>query len=202
MAGTPSRAAALLGLCPQFDCLWEDLTVQEHLLLYARIKGIRNHALNFAARRAAESVQLDGDSFQKVVSELSGGTRRRLSIAIALVGDPVVLVLDEPTTGLDPDTRNSIWRCISDVARGRAVLLTTHSMEEADALCDRIGIMANGKLRCLGTPLHLKNKFGQGYVLSAAYGGGDQYPTTVCGEDEQAIICGNAELLVGRIMHG
>jgi ABC-type multidrug transport system ATPase subunit len=94
--------------------------------------------------------------------------RRRLSIGIALVTDPKVLVLDEPTTGLDPDTRNGLWNCINLAAKSRAVLLTTHSMEEADALCQRIGIMCNGSMTCLGTPLHLKNKFGSGYIITVA----------------------------------
>lgn len=92
--------------------------------------------------------------------------RRRLSIAIALIGDPAVVLLDEPTSGLDPETRNGIWRVVARAAQSRAILLTTHAMDEADALCSRIGILVGGKLRCIGTPLKLKTKFGSGYNLN------------------------------------
>merc|ERR1712196_192702 len=93
--------------------------------------------------------------------------RRRLSLGIALVSNPRVVFLDEPSTGLDPETRRGLWKIVAQVTTiGRCVVLTTHSMEEADALCGRIGIMALGRLKCLGTPMHLKNKFGQGYILS------------------------------------
>ncbi len=159
---------SILGVCPQFDCVWEDLTIREHLLMYATIKGMGGKRKNIIIRNVAEMVGLDGDPYNKNAGELSGGMRRRLSIAIALVTNPSVLVLDEPTTGLDPDTRNGLWTVINAAAKARAVLLTTHSMEEADALCGRIGIMVNGRLKCLGTPLHLKNKFGEGYVLSVS----------------------------------
>eukprot|EP01121_Diplochlamys_sp_Union-15-3_P022660 TRINITY_DN9723_c0_g1_i1.p1 TRINITY_DN9723_c0_g1~~TRINITY_DN9723_c0_g1_i1.p1 ORF type:complete len:188 (-),score=26.73 TRINITY_DN9723_c0_g1_i1:62-625(-) len=91
--------------------------------------------------------------------------KRRLSIAIALVGDSRIVFLDEPTTGLDPASRRQIWNIIERAKVGRAVILTTHSMEEAETLCNRIGIMAIGKMRCLGNQQHLKNKFGQGYRL-------------------------------------
>ncbi len=94
--------------------------------------------------------------------------RRRLSIGIALVGNPAVVLLDEPTSGLDPETRNGIWRVVALAARSRALLLTTHSMDEADALCSRIGILVAGQLRCVGTPLRLKSRFGSGYTLTIA----------------------------------
>jgi ABC-type multidrug transport system ATPase subunit len=163
-----SSTHTILGVCPQFDCVWDDLTVKEHLSMYATIKGITGKRKPVLIRNVAEMVGLDGDPYMKNASQLSGGMRRRLSIGIALVTDPKVLVLDEPTTGLDPDTRNGLWNCINLAAKSRAVLLTTHSMEEADALCQRIGIMCNGSMTCLGTPLHLKNKFGSGYIITVA----------------------------------
>mmetsp|Transcript_1922 Transcript_1922/g.3362 ORF Transcript_1922/g.3362 Transcript_1922/m.3362 type:complete len:186 (-) Transcript_1922:183-740(-) len=93
--------------------------------------------------------------------------RRRLSIAMSLVGDPPIIFLDEPTTGLDPDNRQAIWRIIQRIKNpARLILLTTHSMEEAEALCTRIGIMAKGQLRCVGTAAHLKARYGKGYTLT------------------------------------
>merc|ERR1719240_1931921 len=91
---------------------------------------------------------------------LSGGMKRRLSMAV--IGSPRVIFLDEPTTGLDPNTRRFVWDYILELKKDRAVVLTTHSMEEADALCARIGIMVNGKLKNLGTPQQLKAQYGTG----------------------------------------
>jgi ABC-type multidrug transport system ATPase subunit len=160
------RALGLLGVCPQFDVVWPELTVADHLLLYARLKGVPLAQQRAAATLAATKVSLDGDAFLLKSRELSGGMRRRLSIAAALVGEPKVVILDEPTTGLDPDTRQKIWSIITAERRpNRAIILTTHSMEEADTLCSRIGIMAAGNLRALGTPQRLKSTYGTGFKL-------------------------------------
>ncbi|KAK9709771.1 hypothetical protein K7432_008798 [Basidiobolus ranarum] len=97
---------------------------------------------------------------------LSGGEKRRLSIAIALIGSPTVVFLDEPTTGLDPEVKRLIWDIISDAKHGRTIILTTHSMEEAEVLCNRIGIMAHGTLRCIGPQLRLKQIYGKGFKLT------------------------------------
>ena len=104
---------------------------------------------------------------KKVVTRaFSGGMKRRLSMAIALIGNPKIVFLDEPTTGMDPKNRQYIWQMIQKMKKGRAVMLTTHAMEEADALSDRIAIIMTGQLRCIGTPLFLKNEYGDGYRLS------------------------------------
>jgi ABC-type multidrug transport system ATPase subunit len=98
---------------------------------------------------------------------LSGGMQRRLSIAIALVGAPDIIFLDEPSTGLDPKNTRQLWNVLTKEGfrENRALIVTTHSMEEADVLCNRIGIMTSGVLRCVGSTLHLKNKYGGGYHL-------------------------------------
>ncbi|KAJ3333017.1 hypothetical protein HDU76_012101 [Blyttiomyces sp. JEL0837] len=101
----------------------------------------------------------------RLTKRLSGGEKRRLSIAIALVGDPAVVFLDEPTTGLDPEVRRLIWNIIQNAREGKTIILTTHSMEEAEALCQRIGIMAKGTLKCLANPLRLKELYGSGFKL-------------------------------------
>ena len=155
----------VVGICPQFDATYEDLTVEEHIRLLSGVKGVPRDELYAHVRVVAEAVGLDGDPFWKRSKELSGGMRRRLTIAMAMCGSPHALFLDEPTTGLDPDTRQSIWQVIRRARERCTVLLTTHSMSEADALCTRLAIMSQGRLRCVGEPLHLKNKFNEGMRL-------------------------------------
>jgi len=91
--------------------------------------------------------------------------RRRLSVAISLVGEPKIIFLDEPSTGLDPENRWQLWEILAEVWGKRAIIITTHSMEEAEALCTKIGIMVNGKFKCFGSGQHIKDKFGTGYEV-------------------------------------
>ena len=96
----------------------------------------------------------------------SGGNKRKLSTAIALVGNPSIVFLDEPTSGMDPGARRFLWNTVLEMVRGgQAVVLTSHSMEECEALCSRLGIMVNGQFKCLGSIQHLKTRFGSGYSL-------------------------------------
>ncbi|OUM68606.1 hypothetical protein PIROE2DRAFT_32023, partial [Piromyces sp. E2] len=154
-----------IGICPQHDILWNDLTVEEHLLFYARLKGIPEDQEEASVIESMSSVGLE--SFRNnQVKGLSGGEKRRLSIAIALVGDPKLVFLDEPTTGLDPDVRRLIWGILNEISHNRTIVITTHSMEEAEVLCHRIGIMSHGTLRCCATQLRLKELYGSGFKLS------------------------------------
>jgi len=159
----------LLGFCPQHDVLWSRLTVREHLLLYARLKGVSVRRENELARRALESVGLAPQA-NRLSCQLSGGMRRRLSVAIALVGDSQVVLLDEMTTGLDPASRRQLWQVLAAARQGRAMLLTTHSMEEAELLCTRIGIMSSGQMNCVGTSQRLRAEYGAGSVLLLNFG--------------------------------
>lgn len=147
------------------DILWNELTAKEHLQMFGSIKGL---PANEIERQAEEKLKQMGLSKVKdhQVSTFSGGMKRRLSVAVAAIGDPQVLFLDEPTTGMDPVNKRNVWTMIQEMKQNRSILLTTHSMEEADVLGDKVSIMAFGKLRCIGTGLHLKNKFGVGYRLS------------------------------------
>jgi len=154
-----------IGICPQHDILWNDLTVEEHLLFYARLKGITKEQEADAVEESMASVGLENFK-HNLVSGLSGGEKRRLSIAIALVGDPKLVFLDEPTTGLDPDVRRLIWGILNEISHNRTIIITTHSMEEAEVLCHRIGIMSHGTLRCCATQLRLKELYGSGFKLS------------------------------------
>ncbi|CAN6443979.1 unnamed protein product [Victoria cruziana] len=158
----PKAACQHVGYCPQFDALLELLTVQEHLELYARIKGVPGHRVNAVVEEKLTEFDLWKQA-NKPSSYLSGGNKRKLSVAIAMIGDPPIVVLDEPSAGMDPISKRFMWNVISHLStrQGKtAVLLTTHSMSEAQALCTRIGIMVGGRLQCIGSPQHLKTRFG------------------------------------------
>jgi ABC-type multidrug transport system ATPase subunit len=134
------------------------------MYFYARLKGIVPEDERKAVEKALSEVSLL--SFEhRLTKGLSGGEKRRLSIAIALLGNPSVVFLDEPTTGLDPAVRRLIWDIVNTARLGRTIVLTTHSMEEAEALCQRIGIMAKGTLRCLANPTRLKEVYGSGFKV-------------------------------------
>jgi ATP-binding cassette subfamily A (ABC1) protein 3 len=154
-----------LGICPQHDVLFDDLTVEEHLLFFAQLKRVAKDSLSSLVQRAIEEVKLSSKAHAKA-SELSGGQRRRLSLAIALIGDSKVVFLDEPTSGVDPFSRRAIWDLLTLKKPGRVIILTTHFMDEADQLGDRIGIMHQGSMRVCGTSLFLKKMFGVGYTLT------------------------------------
>mmetsp|Transcript_22388 Transcript_22388/g.37501 ORF Transcript_22388/g.37501 Transcript_22388/m.37501 type:complete len:840 (+) Transcript_22388:121-2640(+) len=154
----------VMGVCPQHDILWNELTGREHLMVYAGFKGVPKNKVNAEVEERLKDVELT-DSGNKSAGAYSGGMRRRLSVAIALIGNPAIVFLDEPTTGMDPVSRRKVWDLIENVKRDRVMVLTTHSMEEADALCDRLAIFSTGKLRCLGTAADLKRRFGSGFKL-------------------------------------
>ena len=155
-----------LGVCPQHDILFKTLTVEEHLYLFCKFKGITNKS------EVAELINAkleDVDLLEKRTTKagnLSGGQKRKLSLAIALIGGSTIVMLDEPTSGMDLTARRRMWDMLKREKRGRIIILTTHYMEEADILADRIAIMSQGKLYCLGSPLFLKKRFGVGYNLS------------------------------------
>ncbi|XP_061178877.1 phospholipid-transporting ATPase ABCA3-like [Saccostrea echinata] len=155
-----------LGYCPQFDALIDSLTGREILTLYARLRGVREREIRRVINDLLDAVTLT-EYADKLCGTYSGGNKRKLSTAIALIGDPPFLMLDEPTTGVDPAARRQMWNVLSKVrASGRTLVLTSHSMEECDALCTKIVIMVNGRFVCFGSPQHLKNKFAQGYTLT------------------------------------
>eukprot|EP01087_Luapelamoeba_hula_P023615 TRINITY_DN8712_c0_g1_i4.p1 TRINITY_DN8712_c0_g1~~TRINITY_DN8712_c0_g1_i4.p1 ORF type:complete len:1796 (+),score=315.58 TRINITY_DN8712_c0_g1_i4:95-5482(+) len=153
-----------IGFCPQFDALLPTLTAREHLTMYARLKGVPSRSVDTTVQAFIDMMNLNRHA-DKLAGTYSGGNKRRLSLAIALLGNPPVVFLDEPSTGMDPMGRRYMWNVISKVREGRAIILTTHSMEESDVLCTRIGIMKAGQLVCLGTSQHLKSKHGTGYHI-------------------------------------
>uniref|UniRef100_A0A0E0JX86 ABC transporter domain-containing protein n=1 Tax=Oryza punctata TaxID=4537 RepID=A0A0E0JX86_ORYPU len=172
-----NKIYAGIGVCPQHDLLWETLTGREHLLFYGRLKNLRGAPLSQAIEKSLKSVRLfAGGVADKLVGKYSGGMKRRLSVAISLIGDPKVVYMDEPSSGLDPASRKDLWNAVKSAKQDRAIILTTHSMEEAEFLCDRIGIIANGSLQCIGNSKELKAKYGGSYVLTV---------TTATGEAEE-----------------
>ncbi|XP_058195608.1 ABC transporter A family member 2-like [Rhododendron vialii] len=177
-----SNIRRMIGVCPQFDILWDALSGQDHLHLFASIKGLPPASIKSVAQKSLAEVMLT-EAAKIRAGSYSGGMKRRLSVAIALIGDPKLVILDEPTTGMDPITRRHVWDIIEDAKKGRAIILTTHSMEEADILSDRIGIMAKGRLRCIGTSIRLKSKFGTGFVANISFSGAAN-ETPVGGGDE------------------
>jgi ATP-binding cassette subfamily A (ABC1) protein 1 len=172
------RSNIQIGYCPQFDALIDNLTVREHLELFSRLK--LSQCLTTATlkttleRNVAKEVdrliqELTLKPFEhKLAGTLSGGNKRKLSVAIAMVNCPSLLFLDEPSTGMDPFSKRFLWDVIlkaSVLTKKSTIFLTTHSMEESEALCNKASIMVNGKLKCFGSIQHLKNRFGKGFLL-------------------------------------
>jgi lipooligosaccharide transport system ATP-binding protein len=151
-----ARAARLrVGVVPQLDNLDPDFTVTENLLVYGRYFGMSDAAIEARLPELLEFANLTGKRDARVPT-LSGGMKRRLTLARALVNDPDVIFLDEPTTGLDPQARHLIWQRLRELtARGKTLLLTTHFMEEAERLCHRLAVMDNGRIISTGSPREL-----------------------------------------------
>ncbi|XP_055368383.1 phospholipid-transporting ATPase ABCA1b isoform X2 [Betta splendens] len=162
-----------MGYCPQFDAINDLLTGREHLELYAVLRGVGESEVCDVAEWGIRKLGLVKYA-DKAAGSYSGGNMRKLSTAMALIGAPPVVFLDEPTTGMDPKARRALWNCIHSVIKeGRSVVLTSHSMEECEALCTRMAIMVNGRFRCLGSVQHLKNRFGDGYTIILRVAGPD-----------------------------
>lgn len=160
LAGLPTpeharEARMNVGVVPQFDNLDPDFTVAENLLVYGRYFGIRDAVLKPKIPALLDFAGLAGKE-QTSIRVLSGGMKRRLTLARALVNDPELLILDEPTTGLDPQARHLIWERLKQLlTQGKTILLTTHFMDEAERLCQRLAIIDNGRTVCEGAPREL-----------------------------------------------
>merc|ERR1711861_83679 len=158
-----AQASEHLAVVNQHNTLWDALSCADHLRLFARLRMLENEVEDAVAATLARVELLN--HADKPAGRLSGGMKRKLCGACALIGDPQIVLLDEPSAGLDPVSQRNLWNLIKATMAGRAVVLTTHSMVEADFLCDRIGIMVQGQLRCLGTSDHLKQRYASGYEL-------------------------------------
>ncbi|XP_006082549.1 ATP-binding cassette sub-family A member 12 [Myotis lucifugus] len=156
-----------MGVCMQHDVLFSYLTTKEHLLLYGSIKVPHwtKKQLHEEVKRTLKDTGLYSHRHKRV-GTLSGGMKRKLSISIALIGGSRVVILDEPSTGVDPCSRRSIWDVISKNKTARTIILSTHHLDEAEVLSDRIAFLEMGGLRCCGSPFYLKEAFGDGYHLT------------------------------------
>ena len=156
----PEAARKLIGVCPQDLALYPELSALDNLIFFGRMEGLSSKE---AKSQAAANLSLMGlqERAKGRVEKFSGGMKRRINLAIALMGNPQLLFLDEPTVGIDPQSRNKIFETILGMRnQGMTVLYTTHYMEEADRLCNRIAIMDGGKIIALDTPYNLKSQIG------------------------------------------
>ncbi|EFB19884.1 hypothetical protein PANDA_019411, partial [Ailuropoda melanoleuca] len=159
------KVKSRVGYCPQSDALLEYMTGREIMIMCARLWGVSEPQIQLYVNKWLSSMQLEPHA-DKLIRTYSGGTKRRLSTAIALMGKTSVVLLDEPSTGMDPVARRLLWDVVTWTReRGKAIIITSHRMEECDAFCTRLAIMVQGKFLCLGSPQQLKNKFGNIYIL-------------------------------------
>eukprot|EP00102_Acyrthosiphon_pisum_P016671 XP_008187710.2 PREDICTED: ATP-binding cassette sub-family A member 1-like [Acyrthosiphon pisum] len=160
-----NQYVSLIGYCPQFDAINDQLTARETLKLMAILRGIspenaKNHVDKWIRLLGLEEHK------DRICGTYSGGNKRKLNTAMALIGDPPVVFLDEPTSGVDPVARHNLWQVLAASQRGgQAIVLTSHSMDECEALCNRLTIMVGGLLKCIGNIQYLKNRYGQGFTI-------------------------------------
>ena len=165
LTGERRRFLSQVGYCPQFDSIIPQLTGRELLGLMARVRGVE---MDQVAREVDRWTSFLGiqEYIDRESGSYSGGNKRKLNVAMAMVGEPPIIFLDEPSTGVDPVARRNLWKIIERIqAAGQSVILTSHSMEECEALCDRLAIMVNGQFQCFGSVSHLKNKFALGFTI-------------------------------------
>jgi len=173
IASDLAKVRQRIGYCPQFDALIDLMTGREILTMYSRLRGVPEENIQYLVERLSRNLGVE-QYIDKLSKTYSGGNKRKLSTAIALAGDPPLIFLDEPSSGMDPVARRNLWDSLSRfIADGKSIVITSHSMEECEALCTRLAIMVNGQFKCLGSPQHLKTKFGEGYTLIARVGGSD-----------------------------
>lgn len=158
------KARRNLGIAMQQDIIWNDISVEDHLYIFGSIRGVHGSALKEEVNSMVESLGFE-EKRHSLAGTLSGGQKRRLCVGLSMVGGNSVVYLDEPTAGLDPVSRRQLWELVQRNRKGRAILLTTHFMDEADVLGDRMAIVKEGRIRALGTSAYLKKQFGLGYLF-------------------------------------
>ena len=152
----PTRAKNVMGILPQEAELYESLSVKQTLRIFGKLRGLNSKDANRRAEELISDLRLE-EHRNVVGMKLSGGLKRRVMVGLAALGDPRLIVMDEPTTGLDPQSRRDLWTLLREYReRKSTILLTSHFMQEAESLCDRVGIIQNGRLLALDTVPNLK----------------------------------------------
>jgi len=175
----------MMGYCPQFDALDSlDLTGRQALKVFALLRGIEKADIELTCAKLATDLGFS-KHFDKNIKTMSGGNKRKLSAALALLADSPLILLDEPTSGVDVAARRKLWKAINKTkSSGRSsVVLSSHSMDECEALCSKMAIMVNGEFKCLGSTQHLKNRFSNGFILTVKMG-----LAAITSEDRREII--------------
>ncbi|OUM59790.1 hypothetical protein PIROE2DRAFT_46769 [Piromyces sp. E2] len=180
----------IIGYCPQEDILWDELSILDHVTIFLKLRGVPDNLNKSLALQYIQYCQLE-EHMNKPVEKLSGGTKRKLCILLATCVNPKQMIMDEPTSGIDPATRLFIWNLIKEMKESGnpSIILTTHSMEEAQELCDRLTILINGRLVCIGSPEYLRMKYANSYILEVQssqqetiheclFGSGGAFPST------------------------
>ena len=184
----PIGAKNLMGVVPQEAQLFELLTVQETLRVFGKLRGLSS---SDSRRRADELLSdLRLAEFRNITNiKLSGGLKRRVMVGISMIANPGLIVLDEPTTGLDPQSRREMWDLMRDYKeRGATILMTTHYMEEAETLCDRVGIISQGRMLALDTVANLRSSRGFDFKISFSVDGSNGASRTIFGTDDRELV--------------
>ncbi len=201
ITGGDGDVRARVGVCPQNIVLWERLTCLEQMCFIGQMYGLGRREARRRSERLLEEMDLV-EKRNKQAHTLSGGMQRRLNLALALVHDPDILVLDEPEAGLDPQSRVKVREYIRSLARQKTVILTTHNMDEADRLADRVAIIDHGRLLVLDTPTALKDSVGEGDVLEIhVKGDGDAVRSALAGLSGEVTLDGAASMLHIRALN-
>lgn len=165
-----TKMSEKIDYCPQFEAFFDELTGRQNIELFGLLHGISSSQIDTIVHQLATELNFM-KYLDKISGTWSGGNKRKLSTAIAFLGNPSVILLDEPTSGMDPSARRSFWNVICKVRdSGKTIVLTTHNMDECEALCTRLTIMVRGEFKCLGSVQHLKNKFAVGFILTVNVG--------------------------------
>ena len=184
----PIGVKNLMGIVPQEAQLFEMLTVRETLRIFAKLRGLSSKEVDLRADEVISQLRLD--SHRNVVNmKLSGGLKRRVMVGLAALAEPGLIVLDEPTTGLDPQSRRDLWNLVREHSlRGAAILITTHYMDEAEELCDRVGIISNGRLLALDSLAGLKSSHGYDFKITYSVNGENGAAETIYGKDDHDLV--------------
>ena len=184
----PIRVKNMMGIIPQEGTLYPSLTVGQTFRIFGKLRGLSSRDAKVRADELVAELRL-GEHRDVIGENLSGGLKRRVMVGIAALGNPGLIVMDEPTTGLDPQSRRDLWALLRDHReRGSTILLTTHYMEEAETLCDRVGIIQRGRLLALDTVQNLRAAHGFEFKVTYTTNGGDNKTHTIYGKDDGELL--------------